>query len=302
MAKPNLKALLEKKLSENSQRHADAVQEADFDVGRQHTRLHINLIDPNPYQPRTAFPSEELEKLALSIKESGLLQPVTVRQYGDRYQLIAGERRLRAHKLLGKLSIETIIVPSTDAEMATLALAENIDRADLSDFEIGKALRQIENLFPNKTRLAESVGINREDMYRYFAYESFPENIIQRLSLNPRLLSRSAASEIKRILKDVEQDLAAAAFNKVWALLEQGDIEQSKIGEWLQKELQAKKDGIEVAPDKARLLDVTFAGKKVGFFSRNSRQIVLKLNAVVLDENQERRLQDFVQSLINEKV
>jgi len=302
MAKPNLKALLEKKLSENSIRHAEAVQEADFDVGRQHTRLHIDLIDANPYQPRTAFPAEELEKLALSIKESGLLQPITVRQYSDRYQLIAGERRLRAHKLLGKQSIETIIVPSTDAEMATLALAENIDRADLSDFEIGKALRQIENLFPNKTRLAESVGINREDMYRYFAFESFPENIIQRLTLNPRLLSRSAASEIKRILKDVDQDQAAAALNEVWLLLEQGSIEQSKIGDWLQKALQAKKDGVEVAPDKARLLDVTFAGQKVGFFSRNSRQIVLKLNSVVLDENQEQRLQDFVQTLINEKV
>lgn len=302
MAKPNLKALLEKKLSENSIRHAEAVQEADFDVGRQHTRLHIDLIDANPYQPRTAFPAEELEKLALSIKESGLLQPITVRQYSDRYQLIAGERRLRAHKLLGKQSIETIIVPSTDAEMATLALAENIDRADLSDFEIGKALRQIENLFPNKTRLAESVGINREDMYRYFAFESFPENIIQRLTLNPRLLSRSAASEIKRILKDVDQDQAAAALNEVWLLLEQGSIEQSKIGDRLQKALQAKKYGVEVAPDKARLLDVTFAGQKVGFFSRNSRQIVLKLNSVVLDENQEQRLQDFVQTLINEKV
>lgn len=302
MAKPNLKALLEKKLSENSQRHAEAVQEADFDVGRQHTRLHIDLVDPNPYQPRTAFPTEELEKLALSIKESGLLQPITVRQYADRYQLIAGERRLRAHTLLGKQSIEAIIVPSTDVEMATLALAENIDRADLSDFEIGKALRQIENLFPNKTRLAESVGLNREDMYRYFAFESFPENILQRLNLNPGLLSRSAASEIKRILKDVDSDQASVVLNEVWMLLEEGEIEQTKIAEWLQKKLQAKSDGVEPVPDKARLLDVTFEGKKVGFFSRNSRQIVLKLNAIVLNETQEQKLQEFVQALIHEKV
>ncbi len=302
MAKPNLKALLEKKLSENSIRDAEAVQEADFDVGRLHTRLHIDLIDPNPFHRRTAFPADELQKLASSIKESGLLQPITVRQYADRYQLIAGERRLRAHKLLGKQSIETIIVPSTDAEMATLALAENIDRSDLSDFEIGKALRQIQSLFPNKTRLAESVGLNREDMYRYFAFESFPDSIIQRLTLNPRLLSRSAAYDIKRVLKDVEPSLAAAALNDVWLLLEQGRIEQSKIGEWLQSKLRAKNDGVDVVPDKARLLDVTVAGQKVGFFSRNSRQVVLKLNSAVLDETQEQRLQDFVQTLINEKV
>ncbi|MBY0444144.1 MAG: ParB/RepB/Spo0J family partition protein, partial [Burkholderiales bacterium] len=108
MAK-DLKALLAKKLAENSQRHADAQQETDFDAGREHTRLDVALIDPNPYQPRKAFLQDELEMLATSIQESGLLQPVSVRQNGDRYQLIAGERRLRAHKLLGKVSIEAII-------------------------------------------------------------------------------------------------------------------------------------------------------------------------------------------------
>ena len=104
MAK-NLKAMLTQKLAENSQRHAEAQQDSDFDVGRQHTRLAVDLIDPNPYQPRRSFPQAELESLAMSITEAGLLQPVTVRQQGDRYQLIAGERRWRAHKQIGRAHV-----------------------------------------------------------------------------------------------------------------------------------------------------------------------------------------------------
>ena len=68
----NLKALLAKKLAENSQRHADAQQETDFDVGRYHVKLSVDEIDPNPYQPRRLFPQQELEELAASISEVGL--------------------------------------------------------------------------------------------------------------------------------------------------------------------------------------------------------------------------------------
>lgn len=154
----NLKALLAKKLAENSQRHADAPQETDFDVGRQHTKLSVDEVDPNPYQPRRVFPQQELEELAASISEVGLLQPISVRQVLDRYQIIAGERRWRAYKLLKRPTIEALVIPVEESDMAVLALVENLDRSDLSDYEIGKALRQIEGLFPTRKNLPRRWG------------------------------------------------------------------------------------------------------------------------------------------------
>ena len=303
MAK-NMKEMLERKLAENSQRHAEARQEADFDVGRQYTKLRVDLIDPNPYQPRTSFPQAELETLAASIHESGLLQPISVRQFGERFQVIAGERRLRAHQLLGKQTIEAIIVPADESEMATLALAENIDRADLSDYEIGKALRQVENLFPSKKRLAESVGLNREDMYRYFAFEALPKHILTRLDNQPRLLSRSAAADVKRVLQNVnvEAALAHAVLEEGWVKLENGELEQTKLASWLTREISARMHSDSATPDKSELIQIARAGKKVGSWLRDEKHLVLKLNAMALSDAQKDRLQHFVHELISENV
>lgn len=298
----SMKEMLEKKLAENTLRHAEAQQESDFDVGRQHTKLPIDQIDPNPYQPRIAFPQPELEVLAASIQESGLLQPISVRKMGDRYQLIAGERRLRAHKFLGKPSIEAIVMPADESEMATLALAENIDRANLTDYEIGKALRKVESLFPSKKRLAESVGLNREDMYRYFAFESLPKHILARLDERPRLLSRAAAADIKRVLQDVDPDLAQIALDDAWSQLESDQLEQSKLAAWLVRELTAKSTGTLATHEKAQAVQISRAGKKIGSWMRDEKYLMLKLNTTDLSEEQADRLQNFVQELVSEKV
>lgn len=297
MAK-DLKALLAKKLAENSQRHADAQQETDFDAGREHTRLDVALIDPNPYQPRKAFLQDELEMLATSIQESGLLQPVSVRQNGDRYQLIAGERRLRAHKLLGKASIEAIIIPMHDAEMAVMALAENVDRADLSDYEIGKALRQIEHLFPSKKRLAESVGINREDMYRYFAFETLPEHIQNSLEKNPRLLSRAAAADVRRVLQGVDEVLALVVLDDGWQQLEQGELEQSKLAAWISREIKIRTHTESDPHERALPVDFSKAGKKLGTLVCDHKHLTIKLQRQALSSAQITRLEQFLHKLI----
>ncbi|QBC45931.1 ParB/RepB/Spo0J family partition protein [Iodobacter fluviatilis] len=297
MAK-DLKALLAKKLAENSQRHADAQQETDFDAGREHTRLDVALIDPNPYQPRKAFLQDELEMLATSIQESGLLQPVSVRQNGDRYQLIAGERRLRAHKLLGKVSIEAIIIPMHDAEMAVMALAENVDRADLSDYEIGKALRQIEHLFPSKTRLAESVGINREDMYRYFAFETLPEHIQNSLEKNPRLLSRAAAADVRRVLQGVDEVLALVVLDDGWQQLERGELEQSKLAAWISREIKIRTHTDSDPHERALPVDFSKAGKKLGTLVCDHKHLTIKLQRQALSSAQITKLEQFLHKLI----
>jgi ParB family chromosome partitioning protein len=292
----NLKALLAKKLAENSQRHADAQQETDFDVGRQHIKLSVDEVDPNPYQPRRVFPQQELEELAASIAEVGLLQPISVRQVGDRYQIIAGERRWRAYKLLGRPAIEALVIPVEESDMAVLALVENMDRADLSDYEIGKALRQIEGLFPTRKKLAEALGLNREDMYRYYTFEHLPEPILARLDANPRLLSRAAAADIKRTMQSIEPpSLALELLNRAWGLLETGLLEQTKISNFLSRELRIFKEGNISGSHETQTL--TRDGKPVGSIFRDSKHLVIKLKIDTLNDENEAKLRSFVEQL-----
>jgi ParB family chromosome partitioning protein len=158
----DLKKMLEEKLQQNTDRHTAASQTVEFDEGRELIAVHINKIEPNPYQPRRVFPTKELDKLASSIAEIGLLEPILLRRIGDKYQIAAGERRWRAHKQIDKHHIDAVVMDISDSDMAVFALAENIDREDLSDYEIGLALKQVEKAFPTKKKLAESLGLNRE--------------------------------------------------------------------------------------------------------------------------------------------
>ena len=293
----NLKALLAKKLAENSQRHADAQQETDFDVGRYHVKLSVDEIDPNPCQPRRLFPQQELEELAASISEVGLLQPISVRQVHVRYQIIAGERRWRAYKLLGRPTIEALVIPVEESDMAVLALVENMDRMDLSDYEIGKALRQIEGLFPTRKKLAEALGLNREDMYRYYTFEHLPESILARLDANPRLLSRAAAADIKRTMQSIEPpSLALELLNRAWDLLEAGLLEQTKVSNFLLRELRISKEGSVSRPHETQTLAQN--GKSIGSISRDSKHLVIKLKIDALSDENEARLRGFVEQLV----
>ena len=293
----DLKAMLAQKLAENSQRHAAAQQDLEFDAGRQHVKLPVDIIDPNPYQPRRVFPLEELESLASSISEAGLIQPISVRKSGERYQIIAGERRLRAYKLLGRPSIEALVTASEDSDMAVLALVENIDREDLSDFEIGKALRQVENLFPSKKKLAESLGMGREDMYRYYAFEGLPDYVRSRLEGNPRLLSRSAAVDIRRVLQQSEgHPLLTECLEESWALLETGELGQTKLAAHLTRKLKARlTNGV---PDDHSIQHLAKAGRKVGTISKDGKSLILRLDSDALSHEQERRLRLFVAEML----
>lgn len=297
MAK-NLKALLAQKLAENNQRHAAAQQETELDIGRQHTKLPVDSIDPNPYQPRRTFPQAELDALAGSIAEVGLLQPISVRQVGDRYQLVAGERRWRAHRLLGRASIEALLIPAEDADLAVLALTENLDRQDLSDYEIGRALRRIENLFPTRKRLAEALGLNREDMYRYYAFEALPESVQARLETKPRLLSRAAAVDLKRVLQNRTGSAAVleAALTTAFDRLEAGQVEQGRVAGLLQQLLSEDQQQTELLAPAPTVLRRD--GKRVGSFSADERGVTLKLVAGVLDVEQQEQLHEFVRELL----
>jgi ParB family chromosome partitioning protein len=109
--------------------------------------LPVGILDANPYQPRQSFKQPELEALAASIRVHGILQPLVVTKEGDRYQLIAGERRLRAAKIAGLESVPVIVRSFAEQDKLELALIENIQRAELNPMELATAYRKLADQF-----------------------------------------------------------------------------------------------------------------------------------------------------------
>ena len=104
--------------------------EQTVSVGQEAAEIPVDLIDPSSQQPRTRFDEEALERLAVSIKEHGVVQPILVRRRGDRYELIAGERRWRAAQKAGLRSIPVVVKDVADSDLLEIALTENIQRED----------------------------------------------------------------------------------------------------------------------------------------------------------------------------
>src|SRR6059058_3898165 len=125
-------------------------------------RIAISRIRPNPFQPRREFDASELSELEASLKASGLLQPISVRRRGDAYELIAGERRLRAASNLGWTEISAIVRDFDDRTMLVLALVENLQRSNLNAIEEARGYRKlIEEFRLTQQQVAEAVGKDR---------------------------------------------------------------------------------------------------------------------------------------------
>lgn len=131
--------------------------------------IAIDSIEVNPYQPRTYFNEESLRELASSIKELGVIQPITVRKAsGDKFQLVSGERRFRASKLIGLETIPAYIRIANDQEMLEMALVENIQRKDLDPIEVALSYhRLIEEINLTQEELSNRVGKNRSTVTNY---------------------------------------------------------------------------------------------------------------------------------------
>lgn len=131
--------------------------------------LDLNSIDVNPFQPRTSFNDETLQELATSIKEIGVIQPITVRKLDfDKYQLVSGERRYRASKLIGLKTIPAYIRIANDQESLTMALVENIQRQDLDPIEISLSYqRLIDEINLTQEQLSDRVGKKRSTIANY---------------------------------------------------------------------------------------------------------------------------------------
>ncbi|MFV0268957.1 MAG: ParB/RepB/Spo0J family partition protein [Draconibacterium sp.] len=140
------------------------------------SEIDLSKIEANPFQPRTKFDEDALQELATSIKEIGLVQPITLRKIAeDKYQIIAGERRFRASQLAGMTSIPAYVRKAKDDGMLEMALVENIQREDLDAIEIGLSYQRLmEELGYTQEELSSRVGKKRSTIANYMRLLKLP--------------------------------------------------------------------------------------------------------------------------------
>jgi len=235
------KELLAQKLKQNTEKHQQAQKDNIKELKEFRRNVPIEDISRSPNQPRKVFEESQLKELADSINEIGLLQPITVRKLDNlKYELIAGERRLRAHQLLGKSVIEAIIIDANDVEASLLTLAENLKRQDLTDYEI-------------------FIGLNSLD------------EILNDLDLEPGLLGRTAATAFKKFLSDHLEQLSEAetALLGAWEKVKDKKLEQSKVTAYAEKLLSQDPEKLTTT---SVVRKIEYAGKIAGNIKLNQKQ------------------------------
>ena len=146
-------------------------------------QIELGRVQPNPFQPRREFPAEELEELASSIREHGLLQPIAVRSVGEGFEIIAGERRLRACQRLGLATVPAIVRSATDTQMLELALIENIQRQDLNPIEEARAYAMyVQRLDLTQEQAAQRLGKSRSAVANMIRLLDLPGDVQELVS------------------------------------------------------------------------------------------------------------------------
>ena len=195
--------------------------------------VEISLIDPNPNQPRREFDSDALQELAGSIRELGIIQPITVRKVdGGRYQIIAGERRWRASQLAGLQKIPAYIVTVEDQGVMEMALVENIQREDLNAIEIALAYQHLaEASGMTQAKISERVGKSRAAVTNYMRLLKLPAQVQMALKNHEiemgharALLSLDSPSQQIKLFREVQQQqLSVRKVEELVQALKSGD-------------------------------------------------------------------------------
>lgn len=167
--------------------------------------IPVRQIEPNPFQPRTHFSDEALAELSQSIKELGIIQPVTVRKLGyDRYQLISGERRFRASQLAGLEEVPAYVRVANDEAMLEMALVENIQREELDAIEVAISFqRLVDEVKLTHEQLSEKVGKDRATVTNYLRLLKLPPEV--QLGLRQRSIGMGHARALIAISDPAKQ-------------------------------------------------------------------------------------------------
>ncbi len=207
--------------------------------------VNINLIKASPFQPRTEFDEEALRALADSVKEKGVLQPLLVRKVGNDYELIAGERRLRASKLAGLSEVPVIVREMTDQEVLEVALVENLLRENLSAIEEAEGLQRLIDEFSHtQEALSKIIGKSRSHIANTLRLLTLPESV-QNLVKEGKLSAGQARSLVG--LENAE-DLAQLIIKK--------DLNVRQVEELVNKLKNAKPQNKEPEEISQDLVDI----------------------------------------------
>ncbi len=217
------------------------IEESAEKSGGSRDELKISEIRPNPYQPRKEFDEKGLEELAESIKENGVFQPILVRKSVQGYELVAGERRLRASKMAGKDTIPAIVVDFDDRQMMEISLLENIQRKDLTPIEEASAYQQlIKRLDYTQDELAKRLGKSRTNVANMLRLLSLPDEVKQ--LVNEGKLSYGQARTL--LSAENEEEMIALAKRTIREGLSVRELEKltSKKTEGRKRPEEKKKD------------------------------------------------------------
>ena len=180
----------------------------------------IDLIEPNPDQPRTTFTEANLDELTQSIRANGVVQPIVLRRVGDRYQIVAGERRWRASQKAGLRKIPAVVREVSDEKLLELALIENIQRQELNPIEEAAAYRKlIDTLGLTQEAVAERVGKDRTVITTAMRLLRLPDDIRRKIE-NGQLSAGHGRALLTLEDPKMQRALAQAAIDNSWSVRE----------------------------------------------------------------------------------
>lgn len=213
METPNRRKALGRGLEElfnNEPLDYNKIEEKIYNLTPKEEILEVNLeeLRSNPYQPRKHFDETALEELANSISEHGVIQPIIVKRSIKGYEIIAGERRVKASKIAGKKTVPAIIRDFTDTEMMEIALLENLQRENLNAVEEAEAYnRLLKNLNLTQEQLAKRVGKSRSHITNMLGLLTLSNKV--KLMIQEEKISMGHARVISKIASEEEQDKLA---------------------------------------------------------------------------------------------
>ena len=212
--------------------------------------IAINQISPNPDQPRQNFDEEALEELATSIRELGIIQPLTLRSMGDNtYQIISGERRYRAAQLAGLETVPAYIRTANDSEVTEMALIENIQREDLNAIEIALTFRKLIDQYNlTQERLSERIGKKRATIANFLRLLKLPAEV--QLGLHDHTLDMGHARallslsdpklQLKLYNETIKKGLSVRQVEQRAKQMQQAAANENGKGENVAKQLNSK--------------------------------------------------------------